>query len=143
MKFTAFCCAKLGVTYIFVVRHNQFYLANITLRATRSRHPPPSSGNEVYNLKPKQTCVKSTYEFVRCHKFYICHNNGWILKDLLFLTIFFFYIIRLFTAKHISGKGIKMDTEENRVSPLVEGILLKIRTRKLVTHRRLAHCTDV
>ena len=64
--------------------------------------------------------LKSIYQFVRCHKFYSCHNTGflWICRS---LRNFFFDIIRLFTAKHISGKGIKMDTEENRVWSLGAG----------------------
>ena len=53
----------------------------------------------------------------RCHELYSCHNSGflWICHS---LRNFFFDIIRLFIAKHICGKGIKMDTEESRVWPL-------------------------
>jgi hypothetical protein len=37
------------------------------------------------------------------------------------LRIFFFDVVHLFTAKYISGKGIEMDTEVNRIWPLGGG----------------------
>jgi hypothetical protein len=71
---------------------------------------------------PSRIVLKSTsiYQFVRCHKLYSCHNTGF-LRICHCLRNFFFDIIRLFTAKHISGKDIKMDTEENGVWPLGAG----------------------
>jgi hypothetical protein len=61
------------------------------VNARCASHAVPFSGIKVNNLKPKWTCVKSTLQFVRSHKFYNCHNTGllWI-----FYSISFYFVIK-------------------------------------------------